>query len=757
MPTQPTYPGVYIEEVPSDVKTIVGVATARTAFIGRAARGPVDHPTTIKNFGDFERRFGGLRRDCPMTYAVRQYFQNGGSDAIIVRVVNDEKEGTVEGAVAAAGILPTIADEVPFVAKVAGGAGNSVRLDVLPTSNQVFATDQSRFDLHVSGLDANGKEQTEVYENLHLEALKTELDNGSALVTVKDAVTNAQKAAGLQPSSYMLRGGEDAVRARLPLLDAGDKVAVILEATDAGDAGNTITLKVKPKQSPPNTFDITAKKGAQAGVTITGATFKTLKDEMGKPANAAFAALVRVALNTPSPPDAAAKEVDPAAPLAGGKDAKMAGATLYSHSGVDDKDHGADPPGTAFTIEAADPGKWGNNLRISVTHDVAGNLKPEVRDRSFNLVVKEVEEGDEKRVVRMEVHPNLSVGADDARRMDKVLEEESDLVRLRGDKLPADRPLPMTGKPLSQGEDGPAVTDKHLAGQPGDKSGIYALEKEDLFNILCIAPPSPGVDVDPETWSEAGKYCKDRRAMLLVDPPADLKSMEKAKAGVMSGDLSKLRGDNVVFNFPRFEMADPLMDNKLFAFAPCGVVAGLYARTDAERGVWKAPAGQEAVLRGVQRLTVHLTDAEHGELNPLGLNCARTFPVTGTVMWGARTANGADQLASQWKYVPVRRTALYIEESLYRGTQWVVFEPNDEDLWAQIRLNVGAFMHDLFRKGAFQGTSAKDAYFVKCDAETTPQSDIDKGIVNVLVGFAPLKPAEFVIIKLSQITKKGGD
>ena len=180
-------------------------------------------------------------------------------------------------------------------------------------------------------------------------------------------------------------------------------------------------------------------------------------------------------------------------------------------------------------------------------------------------------------------------------------------------------------------------------------------------------------------------------------------------------------------------------------------MAGLYARTDANRGVWKAPAGTEASLSGVQGLVYNLTDTENGQLNPLGLNCLRIFPVYGDVCWGARTLAGSDQMASQWKYVSVRRFALFLEESLYRGTKWVVFEPNDEPLWAQIRLNVGAFMQDLFRQGAFQGQTAQQAYFVKCDNETTTQTDIDNGIVNILVGFAPLKPAEFVVIKISQI------
>jgi phage tail sheath protein FI len=159
------------------------------------------------------------------------------------------------------------------------------------------------------------------------------------------------------------------------------------------------------------------------------------------------------------------------------------------------------------------------------------------------------------------------------------------------------------------------------------------------------------------------------------------------------------------------------------------------SRTDVTR-VWKAPAGLEAGVLGVRKLAVNLNDAENGMLNPLGVNCLRTFPVSGTVVWGARTARGADQLADEYKYVPVRRLALFLEESLFRGLQWVVFEPNDEPLWAQIRLNVGAFMHNLFRQGAFQGKTPRDAYFVKCDGETTTESDRNLGIVNVMVGFA---------------------
>jgi phage tail sheath protein FI len=286
-----------------------------------------------------------------------------------------------------------------------------------------------------------------------------------------------------------------------------------------------------------------------------------------------------------------------------------------------------------------------------------------------------------------------------------------------------------------------------------EKKGMFALEQADLFNILCIPPYTSSLDVDVNLVSAAAAYCEKRRAMLIVDSPASWRDKDTARKEFNDPTDDKVgtRSRNAALFFPRLRQPNPLQDNQPEVFAACGAVAGIMARTDSQRGVWKAPAGLDATLVGVPALSVSLTDPENGELNPLGINCLRAFAASGRVVWGARTLRGSDQLADEYKYIPVRRTALYIEESLYRGLKWVVFEPNDEPLWSQIRLNVGAFMHNLFRQGAFQGTTPKDAYFVKCDKEANPQNDIDLGIVNVIVGFAPLKPAEFVIIQLQQI------
>jgi phage tail sheath protein FI len=198
--------------------------------------------------------------------------------------------------------------------------------------------------------------------------------------------------------------------------------------------------------------------------------------------------------------------------------------------------------------------------------------------------------------------------------------------------------------------------------------------------------------------------------------------------------------------FPWLTATDPGGAAEPVLLPPSGYVAGLYARTDAARGVWKAPAGTAASLTGAVGLAVELTDTQHGILNPLGVNVIRRFPAAGIVSFGARTVS-ADP---EWRSVPVRRMSIMLRTSIYQGIQWAVFEPNDEPLWSQLRLNIRSFMTTLFRRGAFQGTTPSDAFFVACDATTTTQADIDAGIVNVLVGFAPLRPAEFVLVKISQ-------
>lgn len=304
--------------------------------------------------------------------------------------------------------------------------------------------------------------------------------------------------------------------------------------------------------------------------------------------------------------------------------------------------------------------------------------------------------------------------------------------------------------PSSSGTDGVntsnSITELDIAGaSPG--RGVRALDAVDIFNILCLPKPSD-TDYTVQTLGDIASYCQDKRAILIVDPPSAWDNDPHLQ--YQSALTGYPRHANAAVYFPEIQTTDPTTGAAVNR-GPCGVVAGVWAATDAARGVWKAPAGTAASLLGIDGLAANIDDGGSGLLNPLGINCLRTLPLAGPVVWGARTCRGADELTDQWKYLPVRRTALFIEESLRRGTQWVVFEPNDEPLWAAIRLNVGAFMNSLFRQGAFQGSTPQEAYLVKCDQENNPQNDIDRGIVNILVGFAPLKPAEFVVIHIQQL------
>ncbi len=291
-------------------------------------------------------------------------------------------------------------------------------------------------------------------------------------------------------------------------------------------------------------------------------------------------------------------------------------------------------------------------------------------------------------------------------------------------------------------------------------ASLPVLDQADLFNLLCIPPlKRHGGNVGKPAWDAAIAYAKSRRTFVVVDPAerwATADDVLDTAAGVASVVTA---ADNAAIYFPRILISDPLNNGQTDSFAPGGTIAGIFAETDLNRGVWKAPAGVEAAMQGVLGLSLggsaspgKLTDADSGLLNPSGINSLRNFPAYGTVVWGARTLKGSDVLASDWKYIPVRRLAYYIEESVVRGIKWATFEPNDQALWAQIALSVTAFMQTLFRQGAFQGTTPQQAYFVKCDNTTTTPADMENGIINIVIGFAPMHPAEFVVLTIQQTT-----
>ncbi len=474
------------------------------------------------------------------------------------------------------------------------------------------------------------------------------------------------------------------------------------------------------------------------------------------------------------------KSPDPASKGAGSRAAAAAarGSTVGSASGTggsggDAKDSaspgGADPDAdkakitvSGLTFRAADPGDWGNRLTVRIDRDGVFDRAAAARGgavtNTFNLTVFYTAPGGELTTERFA----MLTTADTPRRVDRVLKAESLLVSA---DPPADKadvavyPEPPTDQtqktpdptPFSDGAADGALGDEDLIG-PGassNRTGLYALEKVDAFNILCI-PPEGDSDTSPEVNGKAAEYCSRRSAIYVVDGPrswtatATTGDFGNLDPGPDLGITDEASQECTAVYFPRIMRPDPARGGLVTSASACGVVAGQMARNDVNRGVWKAPAGVAVSLGGVSGLEVNVSDGQQGQLNPVGVNCLRNFRVLGPLVWGARTLRGSDALSSDYKYLPVRRLTHYIEESLIRALKSAVFEPNDEALWSQIRLMTNAFMGDLARQGAFYN------YQVICDAKTTTPYHIDRGICVVQVAFAPVKPAEFIVLQIQQ-------
>jgi uncharacterized protein len=436
-----------------------------------------------------------------------------------------------------------------------------------------------------------------------------------------------------------------------------------------------------------------------------------------------------------------------------------------------------------ITLWASSPGAWATALEAVVDTDPDNLINPpdpKQPDRptkagqpvnQFNLTIKQWNQAEGTILVSQEVYPGASLVKGTPQYLPTQL-AASQLVTTNppeGSSAPANgwtkQPAagtvwfkpPAAPAPKAGGDDEKpaAAAPKALAsgvplplGEQNLKSGIYALLKADIFNILCL-PVAPATPYTSATLEDAAAFCQQQRAMLILDPPSAWPNVNLNFPTVRDSPALESPSANAVVYYPNLVLTDST--GASFTAGPCGAVAGVWAATDSSRGVWKAPAGTAATITGITGFTAQVSDGESGTLNPLAVNALRTMPAVGPVVWGARTTEGLDQNQNQWKYVPVRRLALYIEESLRRGTLWAVFEPNDEPLWSSLRLNVTTFMQGLFAQGAFEGTTPATAYVVQCDANNNPQSQIDLGIVNIGVGFAPLYPAEFVIINIQQL------
>lgn len=318
---------------------------------------------------------------------------------------------------------------------------------------------------------------------------------------------------------------------------------------------------------------------------------------------------------------------------------------------------------------------------------------------------------------------------------------------------------PTTGSPFSLGYGASPPQAGWTVLSPGDFAQIFAdyasLDKVPIFNLLA----TPGIS-DLSVTSEAIAYCERKRAFYIMDTPSpetanwDANSIVNTLAGGSALSPSPPVSINAAVYYPWLQTADPVTGQPATA-PPSGFVAGIYGQEDSARGVWKSPAGIETALLGTAGVDPKgvMTDPQQGILNENAINCLRQFPGVGTVVFGARTTAGADANTAQqqWRYVAVRRMALFLEQTLHASLTWAVFQPNATPLWNALTQEVSAFMLGLFRQGAFAGTKPSEAFLVQCDSTTTTPADVANGIVNILVGFAPLVPAEFVIVKIAQL------
>jgi phage tail sheath protein FI len=805
-----TYPGVYVVEQESSSHPITGVTTSTTAFVGYTASGIDGRAELIFSFSDYERLFGGLAADSELSYAVQQYFLNGGSQAYVVRT---KRHGATAAQVTFGGLTFTalssgslangailldvdyagVDQQLPGTVTIANdsatvtGSLAAFKSNLAVNDWLIFSVDPSQTPYQVSAItDDNTLTLAAAYSHTAAAGAGTaiftadpttfnltitnrndgsiesfpllSLDNNRAnfiAAVLNDPDTGSQlvnvavgsPAPTSRPAQTGLVGKPISAASLIGSLGTESLLTGTVTVTGASVTGSTATFTSQIAAGQWIVFGDDTTKTPQQIASITDGTRFTLKSAYtGAPVTNGAVSLVApvtsadfdIVFGVTSPST-------PPTPLPITVTILPSGATIpQTVSGMASQLQKAlstalaiKLPGAAVVCSVAGSGA-GQSIRVNATI-------PQYPDAVLSLAPNPLPATDPVGLFSPSAN-NINVS-------------HYTLGTGNGTSDTWDANAYLTSStPGSNGSGLPQTND--LIGDPILSTGIYALNSVDIFNLLCIPDATRALPGDPKTldptvspndiYSAAIALCHTKRAFLLIDPPPFVNTVLAAVDWKTSG-LTVNDTSGACF-FPRLRIQDPLNAGVLRTFAPCGVVAGIYARIDSTRGVWKAPAGTEASLTGVSSLIYRLTDDENGALNPLGLNCFRTFPIYGTVLWGARTLAGADAQASSWKYVPVRRTALFLEQSLYQGTQWVVFELNDEPLWAAIRLNIGSFMNGLFRKGAFQGAKPSDAYFVKCDSETTTQADIDNGIVNILVGFAPLKPAEFVVIQIQQMT-----
>jgi uncharacterized protein len=795
MAVQVSYPGVYVQEVPSGVRTIVGVSTSIGCFVGRTKSGPLKAPTRVQTLTDFVRVFGDDSSVGDLSRYVRLFFLNGGTDCYVTRIAH--------GAQASAISLQNEAHVavLTMTARSAGTLGDTIRVGI--NYNTPLPESTFNIELFQSTIDSRGQRvQTgrEVWNNLSMDPNSSSfaprvLTQKSALVSAADANAAAVNGYSLSTRPIVfdssVANGDDfrakfaaaigatSAHKSFQISVNGNPSVVVTIPDDFTDTvafpGNTVAaLQTAFGAAITNRINAALTGGATVQVTVMPGPLATAPLEtavlvidatvpgdilvQSASANDAAAGLGLGAANggievgsqsarRPAPTGVVYNTYDRAVLTAATEflNLPQTGGTAITSVTLDGPDASGALVARQVPLSLADAAppagahNWeGSPLITKLQRWVdAVNSFQAANAATFRWTAQ-------RWGARIAFIP--TAGGDNdlppfATAPSNVAGTAATVLNVRYDSLG------LSGTALYQTAGAPGIDGNPPTQADYDDAYIIIDHDVDLFNLMILPPErSAGSTPVESLYANASIFCQRRRAFLVMDPPDAWTTVQGATSNIATFRIGMVKDYSAVY-FPRLTINEGGLN---VTVGPAGAAAGIYARTDANRGVWKAPAGTEADFRGVTGVDLNLTDGESGQINPLGINGIRVMP-EGVLSWGARTNDGADIFASEYKYVPIRRLALFIEESLYRGLKWVVFEPNDTPLWAQIRLNVGSFMQGLFRQGAFQGTTPQDAYFVKCDAETTTQNDRNLGIVNIWVGFAPLKPAEFVVLYIQQI------
>ena len=755
------HPGVYIEEIPSGSKPIEGVATSVAAFVGNAKRGPSNKATLIHSLDDYKNQFGEIVSEADdMGFAAQAFYLNGGKSAYICRLCGDSAEAasdTVNGV--GVGGTETVDPVLLISASSEGEWGNEVCFRIVKPDQ-----DSLTFDLEVGERKDGEFERKELFSALTMNAD----DSNYALSSVNGNSRYISLTLGEDADDYykqaVLTGGT---------LDASDDT--LFSAAISGPMSLSLNLnKLGARQ-------ITIDPSASLGGTDHNADAEAVR--------AAIETAVQGLSATDAYQNFSCTYTGNRFAFVSAEDDSLANAEVYDSdlsrllrldSSALAQLTSSDVSGTDFSTALT------SDVELSLSIDAHGDEQIKLPLVTLSLQGNNTSDGaaiaqaikNAVRAINRDIKSYagftctyssgefvLSSGDTSSRSSALSVSTSADAT-----VLGLSGAVSLAGRQAEQGvaEIIPVETlglnEAGVKLEGGVDDAATANDFADFYGETLRKVRDVSILVVPgETWAQDGSgnailsqtlaHCEaQKNRVLIVDAPGNLELSDASTVDNMSLPTSTYS----VLYYPWVEMANPFFNeetnpraDKTVAVAPSAFAAGMWAKTDGKRGVWKAPAGVETQLLGAAGLKYKVEELEQDQLNPLGVNCIRKLPGYGSVFWGSRTLSTKAQ--PEWRYVPVRRTAIMIEQSIYNGIQWAVFEPNDTPLWGALRANIGAFMNGLFRAGAFQGQTASDAYFVRCGlGDTMTQGDIDRGQVIVQVGFAPLKPAEFVIVRIQQ-------